>query len=1486
MGLISWIKTKYYNHKLSQADKYVENRDFSQATLIYESLLGKQPLADAHFARMLVDNASNVSEKLDVLKRLLELRQNVSEESKSDFNSTLNKHVSSIETLASHCFSSENYKDAVDLIVSIKGFRNDQRYSDNVNRYKAYYNFKLANSESLQTAGLFKNAVLYLNQLSYTPVSEIKGLIKILENQNRFARGIKFLIQFQSVGNWVKDIIFDYIVSVVSNKDSEVKNVKHFSDICSDKQICIDSAADLYQRSIKKAQTKDYVTAVLYDRFASEYLSENNQFNFDRCSHILEELSGRADASEIKKLTTLAQSLKLSSAQLSKLETRINEIAVAASPEKAIAICRLYVGIPVFDKVYLEKVLSLAKSGGKIDIPELRRVINNQTDEISLPNILASFVAYLPELEREFVDAAIIAIKRKDSTELLDNYWKVKKDSLFIEAVVNKSFESWKKFAKHIADNNNLFLGNKSYIEVFCGSLRDTDDMDMILDISEKLLKAKKNVKDFYITIILKYSKSFSDVEQSLDLVNRGLLHVKEDKPGRLLIEKKRLISILIDAGKFDRAEAEIKNILGTDEEASTLLAELYYKRAESSKEADEKSGWLCKVLDINESHSLLDRFNRCLQESLTSLSDIAKTYCKSGDKEKAFGIADRISSYWSHWIPLYVCLREFTKEAEATLNDRIKFDAETLKKIVSNCPSCKDYDSDIFRSLWNGYSSIIIRKSQSQPNDKAIKSLSTLKKAVLAYAPVSFVSEKEEEITKLIVKLKWDLANEYEHDLSYAEAIKLYDEVAADKIQSYVNRAELRSLICHVKANDVDETVETRIYDGLQLRSYQALREDLAFRFACHLLEHTRPSDAEKLLREYLPDEKDLLDICENIYVKEAEVKLAEFNQLVKRLNDGKMTVAEAVAFKSSLREYKKQVAGKLTDLSKEFAKFVPIVEAYILSKMFEEEAYKDILDKLMQENPNYIEDDTDFRNIAIASLGLVESDITDEAILKRAIATCLTAIYSDRLFVRSLDYSSWDDKYEFTLDGSLGQTNYDSYDELPENVNFNSPIDNTNIAIKDVQNSLLTRLEASVRKCHPELEPFCNNEKDALDKIIELRLDKSYILASPQLCRTLASIRMSIENAFEYELEQGYDNREDVIALGCTYGFSGPEYSEYSKGYNALLFCKSALSSSPSVSVVSAFTTDKVSYIKKYKRLASDLKSAVGTAMNTDIKDKMDFKAFLNKYEIICKTVGDTTLSLTCSNYVNGEVVHLLNEDRMELREGVGYMVRIYNIAPSNFQAKKNLEGILCNLVALVEEKGFSSDKNALNKALSDTGSSFTGVVEDATIQAKLSTIVDKVNSGKMKNNTALAEVKSIYLKSPNNERVCENLATLCEICIFEYIINGATGAADVKSNLNSIARNMSPTFKRKARKLGKTFNEMWAKIPFDTKNLMCGGLDLNHSLNASGESLKLGLQYLKKFGSVSQSSDDDDPFSSILGRRSALGTMFRTDLPDLPL
>lgn len=1480
MGLFSWIKNKYYDFRLSQADKSVDNREFDKAQLTYESLLGKQPYANVHLAKMLVANANSVNDKLNVLKRLLELRQYSTEESNNDYESVLNSYVKTMESAASAGFSSKRYGDAVELLSAIKNFRPGQHFSDKLNRYKAYRSFDIANSSSLSSVD-YKDTVVYLKQISEVPVSDIKEFLKILEQDKRYTRGIVLLLQLLSVGSWIKDTIFNYVVEIISNNDSERKNVKKYSDFCNDKSVCKDSAVDLAKRAVKKALSKDYKTAVLFDSFAAEYLSADNAFNVDRCNHIVEELSSRADAKEIKSLLELAKSLKLSDEQIAKLTNRVNAIAVSANPPKAIAICRLFIGNQSFNKVYLEKSLSIAKAGERIVIDELRKVISQQTNESNLPDVLGSFVPYIPELEQEFVEAAIKVILSQKSKELLDRYWKIKNDSKFIKATVEKSFDAWEEFGSHIVERKDFFLCDKDSLKAFCATLKGNKDLEVTLLLTERLIKSGADVEEFYVSTILENSREYTSAAEAIDLVNRGLNTVINEK---LMAEKKRLISKLIAEKQFERAEKEIQSILNKDDEAPTLLAELYFNLAKNASEKNLKVSFLEKVLTVEESYQLRDRFLNCLQETLSSLSEIAKAYFKDNQSEEAYRIASRIKSYWAHWIPLYVWLRELSKESGLSLNSLIKYDGDTLSEICKNCPSAKEYSSDEILNLWREYVDNIVKKTSSQPKDKAIASVAKARKAVLTFAPKNYEDSKQEELLRIIAKYQWELAIEFEHEQSYKEAISLYDEIVAEGVQSFQNRAELRSLICYVKEADVNEQVEERIKRALDMRSYQALREDLAYRFSIYLLQQTRPSDAQSILTKYLPDDSELLSLCENIFIKEAENKLTEFNQLAERLNSGKMSVADATDFKADIRSYKKQITEKLSDLGRPFSQISHKVESYILSKMFDEEMYMELLTKLMQENPNYIENNTDFRNIAIASLGIIESDNSDETLVKRAIATFLTAIFCDRLFVQSLDYTSWDDKYTFTLDDSLGQTSYDDYDELPENVNFDSPVDNVNVAIKDVQNSLITRVESAVRKYHPDLEKFYNDEKDALTKLIELRLDQSYILASPFLCRTLASARMSIENAFEYELNQNYDNHEDVVALGSAYGFSGGEYSEYNKGFNALLFCKSSLSSKPAVAIDGAFTPDKVAAIKRFKRLFADLKSAVGTAMNEDVRSKMDFKKFLDKYEVICKVVNDNTLSLTCSNYVNGEVVHLLNEDKMELRVGVGYMVRIYNIAPSNFQAKKNLEGILCGLAIKAETDGRSLDKNALAKAMSDTGNAFSEPVDDAKIQATLSVIVDKVNSGTMKNNTALNEVFAIYQKSPNNERICENLATICEICIFEYIINGSVGSSGVKTTLNKLARNMSTTFRLKARKLGKTFNETWNKIPFETKNLMCGGFDLERSLNPSGEALKLGLQYLKKFGSVNQSSDVDDPFSP-LARLSRSG-LFRTELPDLPL
>ena len=122
-------------------------------------------------------------------------------------------------------------------------------------------------------------------------------------------------------------------------------------------------------------------------------------------------------------------------------------------------------------------------------------------------------------------------------------------------------------------------------------------------------------------------------------------------------------------------------------------------------------------------------------------------------------------------------------------------------------------------------------------------------------------------------------------------------------------------------------------------------------------------------------------------------------------------------------------------------------------------------------------------------------------------------------------------------------------------------------------------------------------------------------------------------------------------------------------------------------------------------------------------------------------------------------------------------------------------------------------------------------------------------------MKNNTALSEVYKLYQKNPDNARICENLVTLCEMCIFEYVIKDAYGASSVKTTLNSLQNNMSSTFRAKASKLAKAYNDIWSTLPPTTKMLLNGsGMAMGQSLNDKGYALKAGLNYLKTLGSVS--------------------------------
>jgi hypothetical protein len=193
-----------------------------------------------------------------------------------------------------------------------------------------------------------------------------------------------------------------------------------------------------------------------------------------------------------------------------------------------------------------------------------------------------------------------------------------------------------------------------------------------------------------------------------------------------------------------------------------------------------------------------------------------------------------------------------------------------------------------------------------------------------------------------------------------------------------------------------------------------------------------------------------------------------------------------------------------------------------------------------------------------------------------------------------------------------------------------------------------------------------------------------------------------------------------------------------------------------------------------------------------------------------------------------------------------------------------------MLCALAIQAEQNNNSSEKAVVDKAVRDTGNIFQSKVDDVRVQASLSDIVDKVNGGRLAKDKALKEVYELYKKNPNNDRICENLVTLCDICIMEYIVADKWGASSVKSILDSLNNNKSAAFKRHNGQLAKTYLDIWGKLSADNRMLMMGLGRPGTSLNSNGLALKSGLEYLKKLGDVKNTRSgllggifDDLPF-----------------------
>lgn len=1092
---------------------------------------------------------------------------------------------------------------------------------------------------------------------------------------------------------------------------------------------------------------------------------------------------------------------------------------------------------------------------------------------------------------QKFITKGIEVVKAEEDEDksiiCFSNVWDVRPDDMLIDAFVNHNYKYYKSVVDLLIDKKSIEKWEKQLTSHLFDNIFEFDDFRYSLSVFDRLRAKKLSVEKPYVATVLKALPTL-EVKDRLSLINESLTKFNNNY---LLDEKLAIADIFATENDFDKTKSILEELIGLHANAEPKLASLYYEKAKKAKSLAEKEQLIKNGLAYHLEHSKVFSFEEYLpifQKMKKAYMSLIDKYFSINDNDNAFRLCIGLKAYMDDWYEKYAQLESLVISKCESNDKKIEEIHRAFDILVKEGVELKKVNSDQINSIWNDLSSALLQYAATLPYVDRVKTLNDY----ISYLDVYCEENKAHDISKLIntelISTHKNQGYKYETEAKQSEAIEIYEllqNLADSRTKSW---CKIRRVVCQIKRGD--DVPESEVRNLLSLVGFAKEKKDLAYRYAIWLILHNGAKEATTFVNEYLSDEKELVEACNNAFIKEAEAALADLNKHISKLKTGDATLSEANRLLDALSEYDKQISPYLNGVHEKIEELHTSIESYILSKCYEEGQYDKALKYLKELGKNWYEDDVYFRNVAIACLGIVETGKISKTNYKAIISCWLTAVYRDQLFVSSLDFTSWDDPYTFTLENSLGGSKDDSFDSLPDNINFDEPVEGSVISIAEVQQSLLSRFELALNDKDETYTVFYEEQKDAMDALVKLNMDQPCIIAAPYLASNTRKCLNEIKSTLDYEYEN-YGG-ENILKVGVLYNINSGSYREYKDASSKAEKCIAAARSMSLTQVKSAFTDANISSVREFSDLYSSFITEIQSVLTKITKDGTSYKTVLSVFSLICQAVNDNTLSYIFGNFINQSVVGKLNDESLDLASGLKELVSAYNVAKSCVQLKNNIGSVLEALVGRYITEAKSSDLTTIKAVLNSTGTEFEnnvantlsdqlvliavatghadtieslttisarttslrskltslkGKTKDLSVNMELSQIVDKVNNKTMSLTSALQKVYSIYEKNPDNVRVCDNLCTLVGMCIREYVIPDSYGKSTVMSIFNKLKYNKSTTYRNSARALKNERQEILNQFPYDVRSILTGSATIPYGseLRPEVKQLKNALQ-----------------------------------------
>lgn len=1062
-------------------------------------------------------------------------------------------------------------------------------------------------------------------------------------------------------------------------------------------------------------------------------------------------------------------------------------------------------------------------------------------------------------------------IQTSDAIKIFVACWKATLDNNVVMDVLQSANDIALRDAlvNEILQNHKTYLSSTTLYKDFTKWLYDSFDGEQSLGLLEKVHGLGYDVKEYYTQKTHTWTGKLA-FEKRLPYLD----HAQKLFPESVLITDDKLTCAqqFLDKGDNEKAIAVSESIIDKCEKAKLVKAQALCNIANKESNLDRRIELLTQALTTLSTCSGSEK-SVIKNKIIDAFVLAAKSYYNEGSTDKSYTILNSLAKEGSENAVFAIAeLRLHEVQSEQSVEGKLNKTTDAIGEILRfNVPVIAENQD--YQQLWNEKISLLLDKSKHLDNSAAVTHFESIIHEIegAGFDP-SATKEKKDGVVKQLIKRKYLIAREQELANNLTDASKLYKEINGLEAKRTPTLSAIRFIICKLKMQNNSDVLEHReqIYTILRksAAAYKSEKEDIAYRFALILLKSGEDQEALTVLNEFLPGEDYLIKACAQGAIIKALAKLEDFNNKLDSVKNKTLSSNDAVYFINHMLEYAEVIKPVLDLPRPTLTKYRNKLKNYAIFKLFDEERYDEAFEKMVKEHKDYLDDYTALRNIALVCLNMAEAKQITTGNYQDVISIWLTAIYQEKLFVKSLDYTSWDDPFTFSLYEAYGHFDEDSVGTLPDNVNFDNSSDDSVVLIKEVQRTLLDRFEAAISD-DQQYHEFFTSQKDAMDAFIALKLEDKCRLVAPYLAHKDEDLFQDISNALEQDRKQEYDNWENLLSVGALYQMPQAIYTDYSKAKSYYDDCIATIDSMNSNNARQAFLSSKIELIKRFGKLYSALKSYSNSKVSAlSAKDKDDFKNNYNFYLVVCSALKDNTLSFVFSNYVMQYVVGEVNSNSMKKSEASGYILSIFALDKNNSRVKENLTALFEMLARESSSDSTKAVANILDRVRNVDSAFYSQLnkeFENAKVDKELSEIVDKVNNGSINNSAALDKVYSLYSKMPNNSRICANLAQLCCRCIVEYVIGQKYGSSSVERTLNSINSNKSSEFRKQSSSFRDAYNSIWGQLPYSTKTLLEGGSFASLSgqtLNDKGLALKRGLNLMKSLGGFTSGSSSTIP------------------------